>query len=170
MKKFICLLPIFILCVCFLLTGCTNKRDIMIVQVASSSMAESGINGGDYVVIKKVNISQIEENDIILYYNSTLKSNTDANKELLSETKLENTKDFKSGGKTYEKSLILHQVIGVYYDNEGYTWYETKGTSNINADAVLTRADYVVGKFEKVYKRGSQNGNVVFQQLNSNNV
>lgn len=161
MKKFLYFLPIFVLCLSFLLTGCTNTKDIFITKVLSSSMEASGINRGDYVMIKKINISKIEENDIILYYHSSLKNNNESSKELLSEIKFDNTKDFKSGQKKYNSSLILHQVISVYYDVDGNTWFETKGSSNDSADTTLTRADYVVGKYVKVYKRGDGSGGSV---------
>lgn len=124
------------------------------VRVLSGSMRKSGFQRGDVVVIKRVNISSIKAADekekngtIIAFYYKTLMANSDASKAQLSTVKNATTKNFKTGKKTDKTAIMFHQVIGIYYDNAGNTWFETKGTSNASADAVLVRGDYIIGAY-----------------------
>jgi len=120
-------------------------------QKNTPSMSASGINKNDYVVVKQVNLSTIQNETIIAYYNCNLKQNNASNKESMYTVKQNNTNDFKTGEKVFESNIYLHQVIGIYYDSEGHTWYETKGTSNAVADATLVRGDYVIAQFVEVF-------------------
>ena len=124
------------------------------VRVMSGSMRKSGFNKGDVVVLKKVKISEIkaaDENEkngsVIAFYHSSLKANNTTSKLSLSKEKLITTKDFKTGKETFQTAIYFHQVIGVYYDQAGNTWFETKGTSNSAPDSTLVRGDYVVGQY-----------------------
>jgi len=123
------------------------------VRVLSSSMRKSGFERGDVVVIERVKLSKIKadptekKGSIIAFYNSSLKANTTASKESLSETKLEVTKNFETGKKTFQTAIMFHKVIAIYYDTAGNTWFETKGTSNGSADQTLVRGDYVIGQY-----------------------
>ena len=124
------------------------------VRVLSGSMRKSGFERGDVVVIERINISKIkaaDENEkngsIIAFYNSSIKQNSDGIKAKFHTEIQENTQDFKSGQKTYKNAIMFHQVIGIYYDDAGNTWFETKGTSNNYPDSTLVRGDYVVGHY-----------------------
>ncbi|MBQ3494299.1 MAG: hypothetical protein IJA69_02680 [Clostridia bacterium] len=112
------------------------------VRILSNSMQDSGFYVGDVVMLKKVQISEIKEGDIIAYYKCNL-----------SPGKIDNTTpivDFKTGDKLEGKTdnmIIFHQVDSVSVDTQGNTWYRTFGTSNGSLDSWWTRGDYVIGVY-----------------------
>ena len=124
------------------------------VRVLSGSMRKSGFEKGDVVVIERTKISNIKAADqfekngsIIAFYDSSIKRNNDVSKSKLLTEKPSNTLDFETGKKTYQTIIKFHQVIGIYYDTSGNTWFETKGTSSSSADTYLVRGDYVIGVY-----------------------
>lgn len=126
------------------------------VRVLTGSMRKSGFERGDIVVIERVNISKIKKADenekngsIIAFYDNNTK-NKNAMSTLIpdEEPKPENIKDFKTGKKTFKSAIVFHQVTDIYYDDDGNTWFVTKGTSNANIDDHLVRGDEVVGQYK----------------------
>lgn len=118
------------------------------VRILSSSMNDpaykdgellsDGFEKGDVAVLKKVNISEIEIGDIIaFYYCPIVQSDFNGS---------DNVLDFKTGEESYDTNIIFHQVVDIQVDSQGYTWFQTQGTSNAAADK-YTRADYVVGVY-----------------------
>ena len=118
------------------------------VRILSSSMNDpaykdgellsDGFEKGDVAVLKKVNISEIEIGDIIaFYYCPIVQSDFNGS---------DNVLDFKTGEESYDTNIIFHQVVDIQVDSQGYTWFQTQGTSNAAADK-FTRADYVVGVY-----------------------
>ena len=116
------------------------------VRILSSSMNDpaykdgellsDGFEKGDVAVLKKVNISEIEIGDIVaFYYCPIVQSDFNGS---------DNVLDFKTGEKSFDSSIIFHQVVDIQVDSQGYTWFQTQGTSNAAADK-YTRADYIVG-------------------------
>ncbi len=118
------------------------------VRILSSSMNDpaykdgevlsEGFERGDIAVLKKVNISEIEVGDIIaFYYCPIVQSDFNGS---------DNVLDFKTGENSFDTNIIFHQVVDIQVDSQGYTWFQTQGTSNSAADK-YTRADYVVGVY-----------------------
>ncbi len=107
--------------------------------IKDGEVIADGFEPGDVAIIKKVNISEIEIGDIIAFYYCTL-----PNPAVFEGS--DNVLDFETGENSFETSIIFHQVIDIQVDSEGYTWFQTKGTSNVGADK-YTRADYVVGVY-----------------------
>ena len=116
------------------------------VRILSSSMKDpaykdgevlsEGFEKGDVAVLKKVNISEIEIGDIVaFYYCPIVQSDFNGS---------DNVLDFKTGEKSFDSNIIFHQVVDIQVDSQGYTWFQTQGTSNAAADK-YTRADYIVG-------------------------
>ena len=103
-----------------------------------------GFEKNDIVVLEKRNVSEIEVGDIIAYYSCSLPISSFSGSNEIN--------DFKTGSNlpedldTKETPIIFHQVVDVRVDNEGYLWFQTKGTSNAAADRYL-RSDYVVGVY-----------------------
>lgn len=154
-------IPVMIILVVYLMYAISVQKDNGVptffgqgyVKVLSNSMKASGFEKGDVVVIQKVNISSIKKADaneqngsIIAFYNST--DTPLASKYNMFTEKQISTKDFKTGETTKQSAILFHQVIGIYYDNVGNTWFETKGTSNNTADSYLVRGDYVIGQYK----------------------
>lgn len=122
------------------------------VRVLTGSMRKSGFERGDVVVIERVKLSKIkpaDENEkngsIIAFYDIKAKSKNAIS--TLTGT-VDDAKDFKTGQKTYKDAIVFHQVIDIYYDTEGNTWFMTKGTSNANPDEYLVRGDAVIGQYK----------------------
>lgn len=128
---------------------------VSVVRILSGSMVASGFNIGDTVFISKTNTDLLWEGDIIAFF-----SYSDGVDRNLKKTKLESVdqqivatapvpegrvqiKDIE--GKTFK--IVFHQIVGVYYDESGTRFFETKGSSNASADTTLIREDFVVGKY-----------------------
>lgn len=152
-------IPVMIILVVYLMYAISVQKDNGVpsffgqsyVKVLSDSM-KPGFKRGDVVVIERVNISEIKAADanekngsIIAFYKASLK-NSSSKYDLFNE-KQPATKDFKTGKETKQSAIIFHQVIGIYYDEVGNTWFETKGT-NSTADTDLVRGDYVIGQYK----------------------
>lgn len=119
------------------------------VRILSGSMEESGFERGDVVVIKKVNISTIEEGDIIAFYNNYTTTPALLTAEQASDIEIS---DFKTGRSSFSSSIIFHKIEDVRYDADGNTYFRTYGTSNVNADGSYRydgwiRGDRVVGVY-----------------------
>ena len=152
----VCFVIVMILLVTFMIYGFGNLAKNKVpsffgqsyVRILSNSMNDpvykngelisNGFEKGDVAVIKKVNVSEIEEGDIIAYYYCSLVQ-SDFNGS-------DNVLDFKTGENSYNTQIYFHQVIDIQVDSEGYVWFQTKGTSNTAADK-YTRSDYVVGVY-----------------------
>lgn len=154
-------IPVMIILVVYLMYAISVQKDNGVpsffgqsyVKVLSGSMRASGFEKGDVVVIKKVKVSEIKAADsnekngsIIAFYNSS-ETPLESKYNMFTEKQLA-TKDFKTGETTKQTAILFHQVIGIYYDNVGNTWFETKGTSNGAADSYLVRGDYVIGQYK----------------------
>ena len=126
------------------------------VRIMSNSMKASGFEKGDVVILKKVNVSEIEVGDVIAFYYCT---NNIPNYNGSAET----ANDFKTGQETFNTTIYFHKVYKINYDSYGDTWFYTYGTSNkkgsdgddstvqkieynYNVDKA-TRGDHVVGVY-----------------------
>lgn len=123
------------------------------IRVAKS-METSGFNEGEVAIIENVKLSEIKTGElgdknasIIAYYFSD--DQEVYTKDTLSLTANNKTKDFTTGKKDFDEKIIFHQVIGVYYDGQGNTWFETQGTSNDYIDGYFVRGDYVIGQYKE---------------------
>lgn len=127
------------------------KENIRHIINLSGSMRVSGFEKGDIIIVNECELSEINTGDFICFYKGSLKINNEEIKTSLYTEKQQNTNDFKIGQTEFDSPLIFHEVIGVYYDVHGHTWFETKGSSNINADSYLVRGDYVHGRYFDKY-------------------
>lgn len=91
------------------------------VRIMSGSMEASGFEKGDVVMIKKVNLSNIQEGDIIAFYSSSTNHPT-----FIGEDELDNIeiKDFKTGKASFDTSIIFHKINDIQYDSEGNTYFQ----------------------------------------------
>ena len=78
------------------------------VRILSNSMKASGFERGDIAVIKKVNVSQIQEGDIIAFYYCTLNDSS------YDFTESGEIKDFKTGEKSFESQIIFMDWFDIY--------------------------------------------------------
>ena len=155
-------IPVMIILVVYLVYAINIQKDNGIpsffgqsyVRVMSGSMRKSGFQKGDVVVIQRVKIADLKKADaeekngsIIAFYGSSNKANTTATKNALLKEAPENLKDIKTGEETYKSTIFFHQIINIFYDPSGNTWFETKGTSNASPDSTLVRGDYVIGEY-----------------------
>lgn len=154
-----------------------------LVTVLSPSMVASGFEIDDAVMVKKTDTEELKIGDIIAYYKyiektdvnlsdiarasemdttiaKDLSSYPDASR--ISSWKLYLSKLFSNAtytsteasekAKKANSAIIFHQVVDII-EYDGYKWFRTWGTSNVNAkgdpiyDTYWIREDYVIGKY-----------------------
>ncbi len=97
-----------------------KEKDISIFgfkkYVVTTNSMEPTYNKGDLIVIKQVNIDEIEENDIITYYTDN------------------------------EKNTTTHRVIQISKTDDGRILFQTKGDNNSGPDAELVNYEQIKGK------------------------
>ena len=167
---FYVLIVVAIIFIIFLYVGQTKNRMISIfgysvAVIQSGSMIDGGFNIGEKVIIKKVNIQELKKDDIIVFYKYSdpadvkltkteitdiidsyvppeLSSDKQLEKDILNESRITQNEVIEKGEK-----LIFHRIIGIYVDEYGTKFFQTKGDSNNSADKVLIREDYVVAEY-----------------------
>ena len=167
---FYVLIVVAIIFIIFLYVGQTKNRLVSIfgysvAVIQSGSMIDGGFNIGEKVIIKKVNIQELKKDDIIVFYKYSdpadvklttteitdiidsyvppeLSSDKQLEKDILNESRITQNEVIEKGEK-----LIFHRIIGIYVDEYGTKFFQTKGDSNNSADKVLIREDYVVAEY-----------------------
>ena len=154
-----------------------------LVTILSSSMVNSGFEIDDAVMVKNTDPKKIEVGDIIAYYkyieptNKNLSEISQAGltanaqndqssvipeKSQISSWKLYLSKLFSNitytNTEASEKaikansSIIFHQVVDIV-EYDGYKWFRTWGTSNLDVhgdpvyDSYWIREDYIIGRY-----------------------
>ncbi len=144
-----------------------------LVYVMSRSMESEGLLKGDTLFVKEASTQDINLKDVIaFYYYSDAVNDNNNTKHLvkkfpysgglyvdMSEEKIEygvNISDYpkveRQGLKTIKDAqksntpIYFHRVIGIYVDDYGNVFYQTKGSDNGSADGYI-RSDFVVGKY-----------------------
>ena len=133
------------------------------MKIASGSMRESGFEVGDVVVARSVDTKTLKAGDIIAYYHYSVSENeftTDGLINITEQSKEFNTKYSLSFAKFFGvqpaeiqeaahagSSIIFHEIINVYEAADGTRWFQTKGSSNLNADAWYVSEEMVVGVY-----------------------
>ncbi len=84
--------------------------------VVTTNSMQPTYNKGDLIVTKKVNIDEINENDIITYYTGN------------------------------EKNTTTHRVIQISKSDDGRIQFQTKGDNNSGPDAELVNYEQIKGK------------------------
>lgn len=116
------------------------------VRVMSSSMSKDGmkfkaVQRGDIAILEKLYIKDIEVGDVIAYYSDNHFYRRVATEDV-------EQKNFRSGGKVYKDStIIFHEVQKIVVDENGDTWFITKGTNNKSNDPFPVKADHVIGRY-----------------------
>lgn len=124
------------------------------VRILSGSMKNSGFNKGDVAVIRMTNVSEIKDGDIIAFYYCSLKEPDMQDRENVDSSTI---KDFSTNSTSYDTQIVFHKIADSYVDDEGYLWFKTYGTSNVNSsgdisyDTNLVRADYVIGVYQDTF-------------------
>ena len=120
------------------------------VRILTGSMKASGFDEGEVVMIKRVKLSEIKVGDIVAFYwgpprrGSAPSFSQDAT---LKE-------DVETGQKSFDNSIVFHQVAEVGIDTYGNLWIKTFGTSNKLANGEpdydgWTKGDHIVGVYEE---------------------
>lgn len=137
------------------------------VRIMSGSMEASGFYKNDLALIREVNELSLERGDIIAYYsmgagipyevNNALRKglydqyyapegiatyNPDWVDSLLGRKNELTLQAGKNGARIY-----FHEIVDIRQDENGYLYFQTKGTSNPKEDVVWTRQDLVIGKY-----------------------
>lgn len=132
---------------------------VSVVRILSGSMVKSGFYKNDNVLIIKTDTNKLwgdyNAGDIIAFY-----SYSDSVDKNFQKTKLESidqiieiTKEEPENRKSVKDlnnkgyKVVFHQIVGVYQDETGARYFETKGTSNASKDPYLIRDDFVLGKY-----------------------
>ena len=124
-----------------------------IVRILTGSMVKLDFMPGDNVFIKKIDTDELNNYDIIAFYSYQDPLDEDVDKYNLLTEKPTNPKPEPEGRVTQDKIygkgyyVVFHQIIGIYYDESGTRYFETKGASNDDADSDLVRDEFVVGKY-----------------------
>ena len=144
-----------------------------LVNIMSGSMTSAGFIKGDTVITKKTSVDEIKLGEVIAFYNYRDSLDNTTSKKLVVKYNYSNgTKELdtseenivfgvelgplqkveREGEKTVQDaqkakaSVYFHQVIGIYFDDYGNVFYQTKGTNNANADNYI-RSEFVVGEY-----------------------
>lgn len=134
---------------------------VSIVRVLTGSMIASGFYVNDNVVVKKCEPNQIWEGDIIAFYaryddvdikmynykQLTKLQSSDQQIDLPQTPVVYEGRTNVDDAKERGTRIVFHQVIGVYVDENGTRFFETKGTSNGSKDMYPAREDFVVGRY-----------------------
>lgn len=127
------------------------------VRILSGSMKNSGFLIGENVFVKSTKANNLWEGDIIAFY-----SKYDKIDDSIEFVKLETVNQdiiiadpkVDYAGRTpleivqkARTKVIFHEIIGVYVDDNGTRFFETKGSSNSIAENKYVREDYVVGRY-----------------------
>ena len=134
------------------------------MKIASGSMKDSGFEVGDVVVARSVDTKTLKAGDIIAYYHYSVSENeftTNGLKNITEQSKEFNTKYSLSFAKFFGvqpaeiqeaahagSSIIFHEIINVYEAVDGTRWFQTKGSSNENADAWYVSEEMVIGVYD----------------------
>ncbi len=128
---------------------------VSVVKILSGSMENSGFRTGDSVFVTKTDTDSLWVGDIIAFYqyqDSTddvfekieLESVDDSVEITLEEPEGRREMSDITGG-SYR--VVFHEIVGVLMDHTGARYFRTKGSSNADADSILIRDDFVVGKY-----------------------
>lgn len=130
-----------------------------LMHISSGSMTESGFNVGDNIVVRAVDTNTLRIGDNIAFY---VYEESYSSFDLSSSKRLEledvNAKtnltisnffgfqsdEIKRAAKS-NSMIVFHQIVGIYEDENGERWFETKGTSNSGIDNWRTNQAYVIG-------------------------
>lgn len=147
-----------------------------LMRISSESMEASGFYVGDNIVVKAVDTDTLRVGDNIAFY---VYEESYSTFDLSSSTKLEladceikynltisnffgfQSKEIKQAADS-KCMIVFHQIVGIYEDNNGEYWFETKGTSSGGIDVYRTNEAYVVGIYD-----GSAFASMIASILNS---
>ena len=153
----------------------TSFFGLTLVNILSGSMTDAGLKRGDTVLTKNCNVFEVALGDVIAFYEvrndptdkaekhliqkyenpETIKKLNPSNNILYGDENITITtypKVQKEGAYNVEyaqknkRRVIFHMVIGIYVDEDGSIFYETKGT-NSSVDPAPIRSDFIVGKY-----------------------
>lgn len=114
------------------------------VRISSGSMRPD-FQVGDIAVIKKVNLSEIKEGDIIAFYDKATISESDSR--LIDDKSY--FVDFKTGETTEQVRIKFHKIYDIKYDANGKIYFNTYGINNKNSasETGYVMDGYIEGKY-----------------------
>ena len=128
------------------------------VKVLSGSMRADGFEVGDNVLIRRADTDNLRPGDIIAFYYYQ-DSSVDDPLHKAEITDFDNLPyedcdeidyDIRKSREDAEEAktkIYFHTIQKVYMSPDGIRFFETKGSSNANADIFKTREDFVVGRY-----------------------
>lgn len=141
-----------ILSSCLIVYLTANKPSFFgynIVDVLSNSMEESDIYINDKVIIKNIDILDLEVGDIICYNISDNINNNyiNFNSSNYSTEELELISNINNQYTNSNTSIWLHHITNIYIDENLNIFYETKGSSNHFTDTYLVSSNDIIGTY-----------------------
>ena len=120
------------------------------VRILTGSMKASGFDEGEVVMIKRVKLSEIKAGDIVAFYWGPPRKGSTPSFSQNASLK----EDVETGQKSFDNSIVFHQVAEVGIDNYGNLWIKTFGTSNKLANGEpdydgWTKGDHILGVYEE---------------------
>lgn len=131
-KKFISALSVVVFIVCLVLLAIVmitpkNSNGSRVVNIAGYSIMsvltnsmEDEYNVGDLILIKKTDVSELKEKDVITFY---------------------------SPDPSIEGAIVTHRIIDIT-DENGQKLFETKGDNSPAADSYKVSASSIIGKVQ----------------------
>ena len=132
------------------------------MKVATGSMRASGFNIGDNIVVRSVYTDSLKPGDNIAFYVYPDSYNQYYKVEKKKLSKFSDKVEYKLNIKQMfgmqndaikdaaksKASIVFHQIVGVYRDENGERWFKTKGTSNASMDSWNINEKMVIGVYD----------------------
>lgn len=146
---FFMLVFVVILFACYTLLNSKKKIGASLVfgytmiNITSESMLDAGFRKNDKAFIKHNKNGEYQVGDYIAFFNYT--DPLCPIFSMVNETR-------KPKDKASTNSIVFHEVVAVYKDSNGKSWYATKGTNNEKQDSNIIYENYVIGEYVKTPK------------------
>ena len=133
------------------------------IEITTPSMTASGFNIGDNLVIRAVNTDSLKPGDKIAFFvyaesvrqyntlNKTRVNTFSEDKEYKINIRQMFGYEIKEKKQAYKakSSIVFHEIVAVYEDENGNRWFKTRGTSNGNSvDDWAINEKLVIGAYD----------------------
>ncbi len=139
-----------------------NFAGYSVMQVSSGSMIASGFNIGDKIIIKDVDEKTlkvgdkiafyVDQRDYMKYYSHDVEELYEFNEPHRSNISFTEflgiqSSELQEAGKS-GCTIVFHEIIRVFEDENGARWFKTKGSSNASADVWFISENMVIGIYD----------------------
>ena len=146
------------------------------MKIVTGSMKASGFNVGDHITVRAVYTDSLKPGDKIAFYvyansyNQYYKVEKTKINDFSSEIEYKlnikqmfgaHTDEVKAAIKS-KSTIVFHQIVAVYEDENGERWFKTKGTSNATQDSWNINEKMVVGVYDGGVVNNAINGMLKF--------